>query len=430
MAYTPKYGTKLSPEQTKELFATRKQIADTTNASPKQRSSFVTKAANAITDFIGARGIAEQYGSSLARTGLRLTGRGDAAQYVDNPSLKEVTGSAIQSAANLTPAGAGRSLATRVGLGALAGQAIDTGSDLQSGKSVTESIKPGPEAAIGANIPLAGAGFRGLGSLFGKAGDKIQFSTIKPSQADIKDGFKIETVKKYNLGGSIKRSLDKTEAKMNELSQQLNQKLQDSTNAVDLTKVYDRSVKKLLGNKLDNFGANTRIDTALDQLRSELTSISGNNGLVSVPEANQVKRASGAFGAWQFGKPDPDANALEKVYSTFYREMKNEIEKQSPDGVSEINQQLSELIPVMNAIIRRIPVAERNNLLSLGDVITLSQAAVNPSVGFLTLANVASKSGAFGNALSRGGEAVAGSAARTAPVESTVYKTINQATNN
>lgn len=265
-----------------------------------------------------------------------------------------------------------------------------------------EGLKEGAiGAATGAAFGLAEKGIRGFANLLGKTGDKIQTSVIKPSQADIKDGFSIDTIKKYNLGGSLKQSFEKTDKTLDTLSKQLNEKLKGAGTTLDLNKVYENTAKRLMGNKLESFGSNTQMEGAIEKLKNEIVAVSKENGVVSIPEAQLVKRASGHFGAWTFGVPTPEATASQKVYSTFYNELKNEIEKASPEGVRGINQEISKLIPVMNALIRRIPVAERNSAISLTDIISLSAAALEPRALALSLVNFASKKGSVGAALGK-----------------------------
>lgn len=296
-------------------------------------------------------------------------------------------------------------------IGAVSG----AGTAAASGGGVKEVVRQAGRGgalgfALGAGTKLAQKGIQKIGDLIGKSGNKIQTSVIKPSKADIEDGFKIETVNKYKLGGSLTKSFEKTDQTIDDLSRKLNTKLASSNESIDLNRAYERTAKKLLGNKLQNFGANASMDRALDQLRGEIVHVSGKNGLVSIPEGQLVKRASGHFGAWEFGKLDPDATARQKVYSAFYNVMKEMIEEASPEGVKEINKQLSELIPVMNALIRRIPVAERSSALSLTDIISLSTATVEPKALSLSLLNLASKSGAVGAGLSKAGPAISGGA--------------------
>lgn len=115
----------------------------------------ILDAGTAVSKFIGAEGIAEQYGASIARTKLKLQGNEDAAKLVENPSLKKVVGSAIQTGANFLPgAGAGAGLATKVAVGAGTGYAFDVGRNLQLGKSGSDMFKPGAGTLVGGALPV------------------------------------------------------------------------------------------------------------------------------------------------------------------------------------------------------------------------------------------------------------------------------------
>lgn len=426
MTFTPKVG-KAIVGQDADRFREIRSITGKEIPLEQKQNPFI-KAANSITDFIGARGIAKQFGSSIAEAKFRLQGNDEAADIVlqNAPSFKEVAGSAIQTGSMLTPTGAGKGILAKVGLGALAGQMVNTGADLQAGKSVGESLLPSVEAGIGAAIPLTGEGYKAFGKLLGKTGEKIQFSTIKPTQADIKDGFKVETIKKYNLGGSLNKTFQNTENKLSELSKQLDDKLVSATETIDMEKVLRETAEELTGDKLSSFGVNNQLGRQIESLGDEVARITKDGTQLSVKEANTVKRAAGHMGAWQFGVKDPDATAREKIYSTFYSKLKKEIEDNSPEGVQELNKQMSEIIPVMNSLIRRIPVAERNNLIGLGEIVSLSQIGYDPRVGFLTLASLASKSSATGNVLQKTGENIANT--ETARL-GTFAKFINQSMN-
>jgi len=67
------------------------------------------------------------------------------------------------------------------------------------------------------------------------------------------------------------------------------------------------------------------------------------------------------------------------VYNAFYNNIKVAIEDNSPAGVADINQRISQLIPVQNAVIRRIPVAERNGAISLLDMIGMVGSIAHPA---------------------------------------------------
>lgn len=301
----------------------------------------------------------------------------------------------------------GKATMQGVGLGGLmgGGQAA-TQTSGSAIPTTTDIADVGKGALVGGSVGGATAGaVSTFGQLLSKAGDKITNSVIKPSQADIKDGFSVETVKKYGLQGSLQTTLQKTESTMDDLTAQLNQKLQSSNTPVNVADVYKKTQERLLRDKMTTFGSNTSMQNALKALQAELDDVA-TDGMVPLTDAQLVKRAAGHYGAWSFGNTDPDATARQKVFNVFYNEMKKAIEDASPEGVREINKQLSELIPVMNAVIRRIPVAERNNLLSLGDIVGLASSVIDPrALGGFAL-NLASKSGQAGAAIGRTGNAI------------------------
>lgn len=350
------------------------------------------------------------YGVTAAKEKLGFVPEGTTAQYdLSAPTPLQVGGDIAKGAASLAGAKvpvAGTVLGKAGQFGAI-GATAGAGQALSEGKGVEQAAGAAGRGAavgvlLGATFGVAEKVARGLGRGVGKTGEKIQQTVIKPSQADIKDGFKIETLRKYNLGGSLNKTLQKTDSQLDTLAKQLNRKLAQSKTTVNMNQVYDRTTKRLFGDKLTGFGSNSQMSRAAERLQEEILYSAGPNGIVTVPEAQIVKRAAGHFGAWQYGVPDPDARAMERVYNIFYNELKKEIEKQSPAGVRAINKKMSELIPVVNAVIRRIPVAERNRGLSLTDIITLTGATIDPKSLVLTGLNFAQKSGTVGNILSKG----------------------------
>lgn len=334
------------------------------------------------------------------------------------PTNKQVLGSAGKlalTAATLGTSGAVTGLKGTVGLtariaeGGLTGAAYQALSNLEGGKSAGENVKTA--AVIGGAIPLVGAALSKGRELFGKAtkagGEKIVYSTIKPSQADIKDGFDVKTISKYDLNGSLDQMLSKTEDKMKSLVDELQTKIKSTDVPVNLKDVAEETLKKMVAEgKTKNFGNSASIKRVLDSLASEIDDVSA-NGLVSLPEAQVIKQAAGKKGAWVFGNTDPDATAVERVYTAFYQELKKQIEKIAPSGVREINRQISELIPISNALIRRIPVAARNNAMSLTDLITLGTTALNPAFAPVFIANKLAHSPRFGSMLAEFGQQVA-----------------------
>lgn len=388
------------------------------------KKDLLQKATDISTSLFAGGKIGEAIGTGIAK----LRAKPEERQFITGPSASQVLGDVagattqIVSAALPIKASLLGKVAQFSGIGALGGgaKALSEGEDI---KDVAKSTLKGGAIAgtVGLATGLVEKGIKGLSNLFGKAGDKIQTTVIKPSAQDIKDGFSLDTVKKYNLGGSLKQTFEKTDTKLDELSKQLSSKIKSTGKSpvINLNKVYENTAKRVLGNKFESFGSNSQIDNALSKLQEEIIGVSGKNGLTSLEEGQIIKRAAGHFGSWTFGVPTPEATASQKVYDTFYNEIKTAIEKAAPEGVKEINQEISKLIPVMNALIRRIPVAERNAALSLTDIISLTGTALEPRALGVSLLNLASKSGRVGSLLSKTpqlGEKVSGAIQKTEPL--------------
>lgn len=119
---------------------------------PRSFGDTVGNVAQGVTDFVGAHGIADQFGATIAQAFAPISQK-SAIQF---PSQQEVLGSAVQSGANLIPGvGKGVGLLGKMGVGAATGYAMDVGSKLQIGQE--EPLKPGVATVAGAAIPGAGA---------------------------------------------------------------------------------------------------------------------------------------------------------------------------------------------------------------------------------------------------------------------------------
>lgn len=236
-------------------------------------------------------------------------------------------------------------------------------------------------------------------------GQKIQQSVIRPSIHDVKDGFRIENVAKYDVGGSLPETITKSHAKMNELGQQLAAKLKGSDTKIKLSETMAKTAERLGADKAGTFGDNAALDRVLDQIADEVGRVGDDIDLIT---ATNVKRGAGSKGAWAYNRPEADASAIERAYTEFYAVLKEQIEKAAPEGVREINKQLSELIPIQNAALRRLPVEQRNNVFSLTDSIGFMSALFDPKALLLVGASKAARSGKVGDMLTRTGQKMQG----------------------
>lgn len=402
----------------------------TENAPPKRvGAGSTTFQPSPIAKFIGkVTGI-----SSIAGALKRTLTEPQPRFGINTDIAKQALGGAVKLGTTIGTFGMGAAptLGRAVTEGAVAGGLFGTGQGLEEDKGAKDIAKSALTGAATGGA-LSGATY-GLGKLLEKAGTGGLNKLIKPTQKDVNDGFKIETVKKYDLGGTLRQMQDKTQNRINDLISQQKDLIQNSGNPakINLFKVYDQTAKDIGSqtSKMRGFGSNTRIQSALEQLKNEVGNVNnvGDDFAkygVDLPDAQLVKQAAGQMGAWMNGKPDPDAIAAEKVYNAFYHNLKNEIERVAPEGLKEVNQRISELIPVSNAILRRIPVAERNAVLSLTDFIGLAAATFEPRALGLTLANMAAKSGWISNGLLKLSQPVLNSASKIGGIGAGFGKTI------
>lgn len=377
---------------------------------------------NTLTSFFPGKQIGQSIGTlgGLVNEKIKgvLGGKDNSKFYdISHPTVEQNVGDIVKGTAMVgglgvgTPTSIGGSIATGAGIGALQGggqAAVNKGSFGDIARDT------GIGAAVGGAVSGA---VTGLGNILESTGGKILNSIIKPSLADTKDGFSMDTVKEFDLGGNLQTMHDKTQSALTDLSSQLKEKLQGSDAQIDLNQIYKDTVNDLNSSKMKNFGSNTSMEGALNELKSEITSVSP-DGTASIPDAQLIKQGAGNKGAWQYGATDPESSARQKVYNAFYSKMKTAIEDNSPEGVQEINQKISKLIPVMNAIIRRIPVAARSSVLSLSDMIGLTASVMNASALPLSALSMLSKSGSVGNFLANNASNIAGSLSTAAALGS------------
>jgi hypothetical protein len=266
---------------------------------------------------------------------------------------------------------------------------------------------PAPEFGSVAAVRGGKAAANVAGQGLEKTGQKIQQSVIRPSIKDIKDGFNIENVSKYDVGGSLPETITKSHAKMNELGQQLKAKVQGSDAKINLTDTLAETAKRLSTEKATSFGDNAALDRVLDQIGDEVKRVGGSDAL-DLWTATNVKRGAGNKGAWAYNRPEADASAIERAYTVFYQVLKEQIEKAAPAGVKEINKQLSDLISIQNAALRRLPVEQRSNVFSLTDSIGFMSALFDPKALLLVGASKAARSGKVGEGLVKAGQKLQG----------------------
>lgn len=377
-------------------------------------SDYRESGAGVLDAVFGGGKIGESIGSGLAQgrfgkilqrisTGRDLTDA-ESRSITNDVTPGQFVGSGLRSAALFTPVGRvagvvtplmGRTAAGVVSA-AIAGYASDVGSNLQSKKS--NFLMPGSGTVVAGGVPIAGAATRAFGSSLRGIGEKVININIKPSSVDLADGFSLTNIEKYKIKGTLQQMLDKAQTEVVRRSTALDSIMDRNPEKININGIVNKTAERLSGDKLGGFGSNKQLQTALGNLREEVR-IVATDGQVSLADAQRIKQAAGYFGAWKWNLPDPESKASERVYNSFYNVIKMELEKKGGPEVRALNTAMSEIIPIVNALIRRVPVAQRNQALSLADMVTLTGATFNPSSALLTLINVAQRSTAIGGGL-------------------------------
>lgn len=257
---------------------------------------------------------------------------------------------------------------------------------------------------LGAAAPVVGAM---ASSAAPKTAEKIETVVLKPTARDFQNGFHPANIFKYNVGGSLDDTLTKTTTALNETYGKLKDVLGSSPSSVNLDEALTDTAANLRASSARNFGQNSGIQKALEKFGEEIRLLPPDAnvppGQFNLLTTNQVKQGVGELGAWLHDPTgrviaDPESKATETVANAFYDVLKKRIEAAAPPGeVAALNKQLSELIPIRAAAIRRIPVAARNEVLSLGDLIGLSTGHIPVSAAARIM-----KSGQFANLLANG----------------------------
>lgn len=169
-----KYSGPVSVEEKKQ------QVLPDNRSLLQKAGGAIMAGANAVTDFVGARGIADTYAADIARVGAT----DDEKRYLDQmerPSVKETVGSAIQTGSNFIPgAGIGASVARKAGIGAVTGLGMDVGAKLQADKPVQEAVTPGIGTVTGATVPL-------LGKMIGAAPKALEKMNLRMTPVEMQN---------------------------------------------------------------------------------------------------------------------------------------------------------------------------------------------------------------------------------------------------
>jgi hypothetical protein len=99
--------------------------------------------------------------------------------------------------------------------------------------------------------------------------------------------------------------------------------------------------------------------------------------------AQELKQGFGASGVWLRGLVDKDAEAKALVASTIYKYLNQSITDAAGAAGPEVralNRQMSDIIPVVNAAIDRVPVDARRSVVTLADLMAFATSNPAPAL--------------------------------------------------
>lgn len=295
-------------------------------------------------------------------------------------------------------------------LGGATGGALG-GATATAGKVIRGVLQPGK------TISDIGKGIKG-------AGESIQQRVIKPTQKDIKAGFKIENVSKYDVGGNLGDSFvkvkDQIKSNMDELNNIVSTIAPKKRYKFDLENYVNELEDKYRKGGVQLLGQGKKVLDEVENLKGELDLALGNNwrdNLSGFEDVLDIKRRAGLNAAFMHDATKSQPTPEEKVWTDFYMLLKDKLEKEAPPEFQAVNKRLSELIPIEQALIRRIPIAERQNVLNVADIVSLSAGAIDPRALTIGVLNRVLKSGTVASKLMQAGSKIEGAGAKLAPTD-------------
>lgn len=240
-----------------------------------------------------------------------------------------------------------------------------------------------------------------------RAGAKIAESVIRPTKADVDAGYDVKNVAKYDvLRGDLAETLDETQRRIagyNNIVKQVVQKSGDPM-VIDGKKVLTNVKKNLAGEGTSL--SSEKYKTILDDVEKSLDTFipDWKTRKLSVTEGMKLRREAGKQAVFHHDPLNKGENALrEKAFNDIYMGMKHELDSNLPPQFKGANEAMSELIPIQQAIMRRIPVADRQNLLGLTDSMTTLASIFDPRALAFGAISRATKSPTVARALMQSG---------------------------
>jgi hypothetical protein len=363
--------------------------------------SFLERTANVLDMVFGGGKVGEAIGTQIAKARAKPEEK----QFITpGPSMGEVAGSALQSAALFIPGGklatVGTKLATKagvkvgasaigkIGTGIAAGEVFDVASNLQQGKTGLQALTPGLGAVIGGAIPAVGVAKNVTVRFADRQAPRIINSLIKPLAKDFSYG--------KNPGraiadeGIIANNFDDLIDKIRTTRQSVGEKIGQLGDNLSKSPVLQlRSSLNPLDEAIKNAASqnNTTVLQRLNNVKRALTEVlepmvdeKGNIGVMSIGSKNlenltfrEGRALLGEIGDLTAftGNPSDDKivnSTLKRIYGNIKEKtlaLAKEIDPQKAQEFSKLTEKYADLSSAEIAAKYRDKIVQRSNLVGL-----------------------------------------------------------------
>ncbi|MDD5060668.1 MAG: hypothetical protein PHN44_00085 [Candidatus Marinimicrobia bacterium] len=301
------------------------------------------------------------------------------------------------------PLGGGKVVGTAVkkavsllGKGAAEGGASAAAHQAESVASGEDASLAGAAAEVGLSTAMGPAAKLTKGLIKGiikapKAySDKILDVYLKAPNKIYKDGLDVKNIDKYDLYGYTEQIADKAQKAIDVRYNEVKSALAESGASgkkVDFYKAIDEAVGEIEKNKTKfpalfeaDIGADIPLKKASYRLLNTFDQMTDGALDVDPLKANELKQVVGEMGAAAFGKNTKEDDAMEALAMVTYGKLRNQIDNSTSGRVKLLNKEISELIPIKMAAMRRLPIEKRNEFFSIKEFggMAASMATGNP----------------------------------------------------
>lgn len=218
-------------------------------------------------------------------------------------------------------------------------------------------------------------------------------------------------IAKYDVGGSLAQTYDKTTKAISGQFATLKALLTSPAVAAQKINIPDVITEAANALKAKQPYGHEVIDRAMAKVAEHIAPAGAPE--VDPLVANQIKHTVGEMGAWAknaLGKTvADDSNAIEEAANQLYDTLKTKLESVTSGAAKPVNKALSDLIDIKRAVVGRLPIEARQNVMQLGDMASFASGHL-----WISVLNRILKSGQAAQALTKAAPQLTGSIAAPA----------------